>query len=107
MRELEAAHGRRLCQRARLPGRVEVDGTFLTSFPISRRSPHHETEIANLERKRQQKGQEKPKAYKAHIMCLGAQVRGSHAILHVADPVITPISEKLVPRNLTLLKTNH
>eukprot|EP00435_Cladocopium_sp_Y103_P073337 s28_g43.t1 len=95
LRELESAEGLRLCRKAKLQGRVEVDGTFVSSYPVSKDSPHHRQEIMDLEDKRRRKGLEACKAYKAHIMCLGAQTRGHFPILHVCPPVITPIAEML------------
>eukprot|EP00435_Cladocopium_sp_Y103_P038698 s1599_g10.t1 len=48
LRELESAEGLRLCTKAKLQGRVEVDGTFVSSYPVSRDSPAVPTGIWSL-----------------------------------------------------------
>ena len=94
--ELEATAGRKLCQKGTLRGRVEVDATFVTSYPVSKSNVHHLQEIQDLEEKRSRKGLPEAKHYKAHVCVLGAQTRGSAPLIHCPAPVITPIGERLV-----------
>ena len=101
-----SAEGHHLCLKAKLQGRVEVDGTFVSSYPVSKDSPHHRKEIQELQVKRSRKGLEPCKAYKAHIMCLGAQTRGHFPILHVCPPVITPLQRCLTFENV-FPQNNH
>ena len=89
LRHVEASEGLKGASEVSLKGAVEVDGTSLGKFYVSKACTRFAPQVAALTRKLQRAGKPVPKAFVAHFQVLGARERGQPPVLFVPEPSLT------------------
>ena len=89
LRHVEASEGLKWSSEVSLKGAVEVDGTSLGKFYVSKTCTRFAPQVAALTRKLQRAGKPVPKAFVVHFQVLGARERGQPPVLFVPEPSLT------------------
>ncbi|CAE7836260.1 unnamed protein product [Symbiodinium sp. CCMP2592] len=89
LRHVEASEGLKWSSEVSLKGAVEVDGTSLGKFYVSKTCNRFAPQVAALTRKMQRAGKPLPKAFVVHFQVLGARERGQPPVLFVPEPSLT------------------